>query len=83
MEVFEVWIFKYYELYFQQLIAAERADVLLTSSSHNAPATNVEGHINLPLSVRLSVRPLVVRVQINGLSGYLLLQLLRYSFDIL
>ena len=36
------------------------------------------GYINLPLSVRLSVR-----IQIHGLFGYLLLQFWSYGFDIL
>ena len=41
-----------------------------------------EGHINLLLSVRSSVR-LSVRIQIHDLFGYLLLQFWSYSFNIL
>ena len=42
------------------------------------PRRRVEGHINLPLSVRSSVR-----IQIHGLFGCLLLQFWSYSFNIL
>ena len=42
------------------------------------PRRTVGGHINLPLSVRLSIR-----IQIHGLFGYLLLQFWSYSFNIL
>ena len=49
------------------------------------PRRRVGGHINLPLSVRPSVRPFVrlsVLIQIHGLPGYLLLQFWSYSFNI-
>ena len=42
------------------------------------PRRRVGGHINLPLSIRLSVR-----IQIHGLFCYLLLQFWSYSFNIL
>ena len=42
------------------------------------PRQRVGEHINLPLSVRSSVR-----IKIHGLSGYLLLQFWSYSFNIL